>query len=65
MGVLSGVMITGKITDMDIQALIDGQMDEPSAARISDAIARDPTLAQRYAQYAKQKKLLQIWWKDN
>ncbi len=58
-------MISGKITDMDLQALVDGQMEESEASRVRDALKHDPALQNRYMLYQKQKKLLKSWWKDN
>ena len=53
------------ITDLDIQALIDGEIDDQSSLALMDAMNRDPGLYNRYLVYKKQKSLLKSWWKDN
>ena len=58
-------MGTRNITDLDIQALVDGNVDEKTSVHLLDAITNDPALYNRYLVYQKQKKLLKAWWKDN
>ncbi len=58
-------MSTRDITDLDIQALVDGHVDEVTSVRLLEAITNDPNLYGRYQVYQKQKKLLKLWWKDN
>ena len=58
-------MKSGKITDMDIQALVDGQMEKSAADKLMEILMRDPALLNRYKVYQKQKSLLKSWWKDN
>lgn len=58
-------MSTKNITDLDIQALVDGQVDEQASIRLMEAITGDPALYKRYQTYRKQNKLLKLWWKDN
>ena len=58
-------MNSEKITDMDLQALVDGQLEEDRARRVRDALKTDPALQNRYMLYQKQKNLLKNWWKDN
>ncbi len=53
------------ITDLDIQALIDGEMSDHEALQLMDAITKNPVLHNRYLLYKKQKTLLKSWWKDN
>lgn len=53
------------VTDFDIQALVDGEAKDSDAARLLEAITRDPALYNRYMLYKKQKALLKSWWKDN
>ena len=53
------------ITDLDIQALVDGNVDERTSMMLLEAVTNDPTLYNRYLVYQKQKKLLKSWWKDN
>lgn len=58
-------MDSRNVTDLDIQALVDGQVDEKASIRLMEAITGNPDLYKRYRQYQKQKKLLKLWWKDN
>lgn len=58
-------MNTKSITDLEIQALVDGEVDDRSSVELLDALQRDPTLYNRYLLYKKQKSLLKSWWKDN
>lgn len=53
------------ITDMDIQALVDGDVDDRTSVFLLEAVTSDPMLYNRYLLYQKQKKLLKSWWKDN
>lgn len=54
--------MTERITDMDIEALIDNELDTPAALRVRHAVERDPRLHRKYAQLMTQKRLLQMWW---
>ena len=58
-------MNSGKITDMDIQALLDGQLNGDDETRVRNALKTDPALQNRYMIYQKQKNILKSWWKDN
>lgn len=53
------------ITDLDIQALVDGEVDDRAAVSLMNALNRDPALYNRYLLYKQQKTLLKNWWKDN
>lgn len=53
------------ITDLDIQALVDGNIDEKTSLMLLEAVTNDPALYNRYLVYQTQKKLLKSWWKDN
>lgn len=53
------------ITDLDIQALVDGNIDEKASLMLLEAVTNDPALYNRYLVYQTQKKLLKSWWKDN
>lgn len=54
-----------KITDYDIQALVDGEVTDNQYVALFDAVTNDPALYNRYLLYKKQKNLLKSWWKDN
>jgi anti-sigma factor RsiW len=58
-------MNSKRITDLDIQALVDGEVDEKTSVALLQAVTNDPNLYNRYMLYQKQKKLLKSWWKDN
>ncbi len=58
-------MNSKNITDYDIQALIDGQVDDKTSACLLEEVTKDPNLFNRYRLYLKQKKLLKSWWKDH
>lgn len=58
-------MTTKNITDYDIQALVDSQVDDEASVPILEAVTGDPNLYNRYRLYLKQKKLLKSWWKDH
>ncbi|HPF47008.1 MAG TPA: hypothetical protein PK690_09085 [Emcibacteraceae bacterium] len=51
--------------DQDIQALIDGELDEQELNRIRSQIKNDPESQKTYQKWLKQKDLLQLWWKDH
>ena len=65
MGLACMKMDSKQITDLDIQALVDGEVDDRTAVYLMDALNNDPALYNRYCQYKKQKSLLKSWWKDN
>jgi anti-sigma factor RsiW len=60
-----GHMERETITDLEIQALVDGELDQARQKQVMDALDRRPDLYKRYLQYKKQKSLLRAWWKDN
>ncbi len=54
-----------KITDMDIQALIDNELPPDRQRLVLESIEKSPDLYKRFTLYMHQKKLLKMWWKDN
>lgn len=54
-----------RISDLEIQALVDGEVDNPKSVELMTVMTRDPALYNRYLLYKKQKSLLKSWWKDN
>ena len=54
-----------KITDLDIQALVDGELPPDVKSRYLEIINHSPDLFRRYNMYMQQKTLLKIWYKDN
>ncbi len=51
------------ISDFDIQALIDNELDWEEEKRVKSAIDKDAKFIERYKILKDQKKLLQNWWK--
>ncbi|MFA5593418.1 MAG: hypothetical protein WC989_08925 [Micavibrio sp.] len=57
--------MSAQVTDYDIQALLDGEMDAELGRKLLEELERDPALYNRYLAYQRQKSLLKSWWKDN
>lgn len=55
-------MREGRITSQDIEALVDGQLDPESAARLRLIMSRQPQLESHYQRLISQKNLLRRWW---
>lgn len=52
------------MSDMDIQALVDGQLDKAGRDRVRRLIEQDAQAAQRYEDLMKQKYMLSRWWTE-
>ena len=52
------------ITDYDIQALVDNELEYETAKKIRTRINNSPDACNRYQELIKQKHLLQEWWKQ-
>ena len=50
------------ISDFEIQALIDGELDEHAADTLFTRIKDHPAALKRYCELLKQKELLKLWW---
>ena len=50
------------ITDMDIQALVDNQLDWEEEKRVRRHLFQSPDAQRRYEDLRNQKQLLQLWW---
>jgi hypothetical protein len=57
-------MVTNKIGDFDIQALIDGELDPLEEIRVRGLIEASQENIKRYHALLNQKYLLQRWWQD-
>lgn len=55
---------TQPLTDYDIQALVDSQLDWEEEKQIRKWIDSDPALQARYRELMEQKKLLCAWWES-
>ena len=53
---------TAPLSDYDIQALIDNELDWERAKIVMAHIDTDPTLKKRHTLLLAQKHLLQNWW---
>ena len=53
-----------KVTDDDIQALIDGELSPARQEEVMAAIDAHSGLAERYAALRRQKMLLLSWWRE-
>jgi anti-sigma factor RsiW len=53
------------ITDYDIQALVDNELDPKDAARVRTFIERNPEALKRYKALIHQKEVLSMWWKQS
>ena len=54
--------MTHRITQMDIEALVDNELDPQTAARVRYAVENNPQLHRAYNNLMNQKKLLNMWW---
>lgn len=52
------------VTDYDIQALVDAQLDWDQEKRVWQAIQANSMYQKRYEELIQQKKLLLAWWAD-
>lgn len=57
-------MNTNTITDYDIQALIDNELDHERVKKIMNYISNNKKAYQRYDELFKQKQLLKSWWQS-
>ena len=52
------------VTDNDIQALIDNELDPERARQVHLDIAKNRAARKRYQELNQQKTLLNLWWKS-
>lgn len=52
------------VTDYDIQALVDGQLDRDEEKRVWSHIEQNSLHMRRYEELVAQKKLLLSWWAE-
>jgi len=50
------------ITDLDIQAMVDGQLDWGEAQRVRNFIATNAVARQRYLALLQQNRMISEWW---
>jgi anti-sigma factor RsiW len=54
--------MSDEVTDYDIQALVDGQLERDEEKRIWRHIEKNSLHLRRYEELVTQKKLLLMWW---
>ncbi len=59
-----GIKMGDEVTDYDIQALVDAQLDPAEEKRVWCAIEKNSLYIKRYEELIAQKKLLLSWWAD-
>lgn len=52
------------VTDFDIQALVDNELNWEQEKRVRSCIEADPKAKARFELLRQQKNLLQEWWKS-
>ena len=52
------------ITELDIEALVDSQLDWEQEKRVRHEMTTNPSLMLYYSQLISQKKLLASWWQQ-
>lgn len=55
---------TERITELDVEALIDSQLDWEKEKRVLRELERNPGLRAYHEEMVKQKKLLVAWWRN-
>jgi hypothetical protein len=50
------------ISDLDIQALVDGELDKEEERRLLSEIIRAPELLNRLEELMRQKRQIRNWW---
>lgn len=58
------VTVHDKITDEDLQALVDGAFDQETHRRMIHAIRHNPRLWRRLEELYYQKFILKEWWRS-
>lgn len=54
-----------KITDLELQALVDGELPPERRRTLMAEIIRTPDYLQRYESLKKQKAMLKEWWQNH
>lgn len=52
------------ISDLDLQALVDGELDPAAADRLQAQLTHDSVARRRYLDLLEQKRLLMMWWRQ-
>lgn len=56
------LMARGAVTDYDIQALVDDELEEEKASAVRAHLEHNPAAKKRYLDLFAQKNILKIWW---
>lgn len=51
-----------KVTDLDIQALVDDELSEGEMQHVAGRIKESPLFQKRYGELCRQNDLLKLWW---
>lgn len=51
------------VYELDLEALIDGELTAARQDAVLTAIQKSPELQKKYAQLCQQKSMLKLWWK--
>jgi len=52
------------VTDMDIQALVDNQLNWEEEKRVRRHLFQSPDAQKRYDQLRQQKQIMLMWWQE-
>ena len=61
---MMNIMSTNKITDYDIQALIDNELEWEDQKNVLDHIENDLEASKRYKELKAQKELINRWYRS-
>lgn len=56
--------MSSAIDDYDIQALVDGELDDKKAKQLVKEMERNPSIKKRYDELCEQRQRLKRWWKS-
>ncbi len=51
------------VTNLDIQALVDNELDSSKKDLVKTIIGKQPSLERKFDELCRQKELLRLWWK--
>ncbi len=57
-------MSTTVVSDLDVQALVDGELDGEEKSRVQNALRTNPMLKSRYDQLVMQRRLVFMAWSE-
>lgn len=51
-----------KVTDLDIQALVDNELGDGDMQHVAGRVKESPLFQKRYGELSRQNDLLKMWW---